>query len=537
MWKVCISMRPRTILLLGISVMMVIMLVLSPRPVAAQDESGWFGDDNLQLFVSIDGVNITQATETNPIVIHKEQNQTFVLALKVIGSRAIYNISGGIGFYYQGIKIFTLLIEQEVIAEVPPGVEMPPQTYEINLAQALALNAGGLGLDLATGLFQTSVDIGYYLAGDDYSGPPTHHIATEFYVLMPVEDPMQVLTSAAGVATTVATVGAVTGLGGQIWSILDGLQTAHKLRSIQKKASEIKSLPNLAVLGALPMLMTVLASIKMRRKKKTEKVSESVQEYRLKQRLREVAPAAWPMDKCPKCRRPWNKKLNMCKKCNIGEEEARQAYADLLVSKVPKAIKVLGKKKSLSVRKIAKKTKSSQYNAGVIGAAMVDVGLVEVTKVETPIRSFATNMAGLAFLIITWQQLLGGASSQWQTTLTIVGAAFSIAVIIALYLARKMQIEKIRAEGEAALLEAPIEAPAGEGAESEGGRVSEGGPTGEAPSAEEEGEAESPGQVDERVTETESTESEATEPEEEATDTSDAGESQPPEEKTPSDDE
>ncbi|MGQ4871865.1 MAG: hypothetical protein ACP6IT_08515, partial [Candidatus Thorarchaeota archaeon] len=270
--------------------------------------------------------------------------------------------------------------------------------------------------------------------------------------------------SVAGVAATVATVGAVTGLGSQIYQLLDGIQTAHKIRSIQKKVSEIRSLPNLAVIGALPTLFSIFAGMrKMKRKKKAE--SESIAEYRLKQRLRESAPALWPMDRCPKCGRKWDRKRNFCKKCQISEEEAREPYAELLVAKVPRAIKALGKKKALSVRKLAKKTKSNQYNAGVIGAAMVETGLAEVTKVETPIRGFVTNLAGLAFLVITWQQLLGGASSQWQTTLTTIGAALSLAVIIALYIARKTQIEKVKVATSEVGPEAPaVEAEPGEAA-------------------------------------------------------------------------
>ena len=41
---------------------------------------------------------------------------------------------------------------------------------------------------------------------------------------------------------------------------------------------------------------------------------------------------------------------------------------------------------------------------------------------------------------------MGGAASKFQTTLTIVGGALSLAVIVALYFARKMQIEKFRVE-------------------------------------------------------------------------------------------
>ena len=102
----------------------------------------------------------------------------------------------------------------------------------------------------------------------------------------------------------------------------------------------------------------------------------------------------------------------------------------------------MGNKKSTDIRTLAKKTKSTDYNAGVIAAAMVDTGVTEIVKVGTPLRSFVLNIAGLAFLVITWQQLLGDSTSTLQTTITLVGAAMSLAIIIALYVSRKSQVEK-----------------------------------------------------------------------------------------------
>jgi len=235
------------------------------------------------------------------------------------------------------------------------------------------------------------------------------------------------------------------------WQLFEGVKTAYKLRGIHKKASELKSLPNLTVIGALPLLFSMLAGMtKMGKKKKETKDDSSddsgVSEYLVRQRLREVAPDAWPVDKCPKCKRDWNTKLDMCKKCKLTQDEARVIYADLLVSKVPAALKIMGNKKSTDIRTLAKKTKSTDYNAGVIAAAMVDTGVTEIVKVGTPFRSFILNIAGLAFLVITWQQLLGDSTSTLQTTITLVGAAMSFAIIIALYVSRKSQVEKFSAD-------------------------------------------------------------------------------------------
>jgi hypothetical protein len=235
-------------------------------------------------------------------------------------------------------------------------------------------------------------------------------------------------------------------------TLFEGLKTAYKLRGIHKKASELKSLPNLTVIGALPLLFSMLAGMtKMGKKKKEDESRDDsgVSEYLVRQRLREVAPDAWPMDKCPKCKRDWNQKLNMCKKCNLTEDEARVQYAEHLSSKVPAALRVMGKKKSADIRTLAKKTKSTDYNAGVIAAAMVDTGVTEIVKVGTPLRSFVMNIAGLAFLVITWQQLLGDSASTWQTSITLVGAAMSLAVIIALYVSRKTQVQKFKADMDA----------------------------------------------------------------------------------------
>ncbi|MBE0526142.1 MAG: hypothetical protein IH631_04320, partial [Candidatus Thorarchaeota archaeon] len=316
-----------------------------------------------------------------------------------------------------------------------PIIESP-----IGLGQAFTVN----GIKLTTGIFQASIDFRYYIEGD----PVTEHIVTnEFFFKIP-SSPADVFTSVTGISAVVATVGAVFGLGNGFMSLFEGLKTAYKLRGLHKKASELRSLPNLTVIGALPLLFSMLAGMTKMGKKKTKeedgREDSGVSEYLVRQRLREVAPDAWNVDKCPKCKRDWNKKLDMCKKCNFTQDDARVHYADLLSSKVPIALKVMGKKKSADIRTLAKKTKSTDYNAGVIAAAMVDTGVTEIVKVGTPLRGFVMNIAGLAFLVITWQQLLGDSASTLQTSLTLIGAAMSLAIIIALYVSRKTQVQKFQ---------------------------------------------------------------------------------------------
>ncbi|MFW9869455.1 MAG: hypothetical protein ACFFEL_07500, partial [Candidatus Thorarchaeota archaeon] len=296
-------------------------------------------------------------------------------------------------------------------------------------------------ISLTTGVFEATVDFRYTAEGNSTVNYAQH----QFSFLIP-SDPYNVVTSVTGISAIVATIGAVTGVGQSIFSLWDGLKTAYKLRGIHKKASELRSLPNLTVLSSLPLLFSMLDS--MKKKKKDGREDSGVSEYIVRQRLREVAPDAWQADKCPKCKRKWNKKLDMCKKCGLSYEDARIEYADYLASKVPAAIRWLGKKKSSDVKTLAKKTKSTQYNAGVIAAAMVDTEVTEITKVGTPLRSFVFNIAGLAFLVVTWQQLLGDSTSNWQTSITLIGAAMSLAIIIALYVSRRAQIEKFVADQE-----------------------------------------------------------------------------------------
>ncbi len=403
-------------------------------------DADWIEDptDRLHVLFSLDGQNVKHHDVDNPIGLNMEAPMDLFLQINATGSQNL-NISGSITFWYQGIALFPIQIVEPVTNNtwiwVDPGLPIDPISAPIDFSQMMSLGP----LTLATGVFEATVDFYYYVEGNTTLNLVQHRFA----FLIP-SDPLSVITSITGISATVATVGAVFGMSQGFMALWDGLKTAYKLRGIQKKASELRSLPNLTVLSSLPLLFTMLDS--MKKKKKEGREDSGVSEYIVRQRLREVAPDAWQADKCPKCKRNWNTKLDMCKKCGFTQEDARVEYADLLASKVPAAIRWMGKKKSSDVKSLAKKTKSTQYNAGVIAAAMVDTDVTEITKVGTPLRSFVMNIAGLAFLMVTWQQLLGDSSSQWQTTITIVGAAMSLAIIIALYISRRTQIAKFVAD-------------------------------------------------------------------------------------------
>jgi hypothetical protein len=438
------------LVILGLAIF--VLLIFCTSEVRAQEfGEDWIEDDEerLHIYLEFGGRIVKRATEDNPILVDFENPMPLHMQINVT-SESDLNMSGRIWFYYQDIQIFSIQIKNETTGIyhviLPHDAYIEPIDAAIDLSQYLELYEDYKAI---TGIFRSSVDFEYNLI----SQSEKHIARLDFYLLIPA-DIIEVITSPAGIATAAATVSAVYGLGFNLNSLIDGIKTAHKLRGIQKKASEIRSLPNLAVIGALPLLFSILASLtgkqpKIRKKKQAEgeePQKSGVTEYIVRQRLREVAPEAWPADICPKCRRTWKEELGTCTKCGIDREQAKMAYADVLVEKVPAALKALGKKNEMTVRDLAKKTKSNDYNAGVLAAAMVDTEVTEILKVGTPFRTFIMNIAGLAFLVLTWQTLLGDAASAWQSSLTYVGAGLSLAVIISLYVSRKAQIEKFRSE-------------------------------------------------------------------------------------------
>lgn len=458
----------------------------SPQATTAQipvTDADFVNDGTLFVYASLDGKNLKDSPQGNPVLINMEDPMILYLQMNVTPSLTQdLNMSGSITFYYQGIAIFPIQIvdypTNSTWIHISHDLPIPVIEAPIALGDAFTVS----GIKLATGILEASIDFRYYIEGD----PITEHIVTnQFYFKLP-STPADVITSVTGVTAVVATVGAVIGMGNGFLQLFEGLKTAYKLKGLHKKASELRSLPNLTVIGALPLLFSMLAGMtKMGKKKaKDDRLEDgAASEYLVRQRLREVAPAAWQVDKCPKCKRNWNKKLDMCKKCNFTQDDARAQYADLLSSKVPIALKVMGKKKSTDIRTLAKKTKSTDYNAGVIAAAMVDTGVTEIVKVGTPLRSFVMNIAGLAFLVITWQQLLGDSASTLQTTLTLVGAAMSLAIIIALYVSRKTQVQKFQADMDEGKKWMPTEEEAAAEAKSDATKE-EAKDEGEAPAAE-----------------------------------------------------
>ncbi|TFH09477.1 MAG: hypothetical protein E4H14_04400 [Candidatus Thorarchaeota archaeon] len=504
---------PSKLLFFGFVTVFMILLVggLSTNNVTAQPPvfpTDFVNDGTLFVYAGLDGQNVNGSDSSNPIVINMEGPMELYLQINV-SSTVDLNMTGTIVFYYQGIAVFPIQVVNPVTNSTWIWLDhnntIPPVTALLDLAQVLTYGP----IQLATGLFEASLDFSYYLDGDPVT---LHTVSKTFYFSIPASA-TSIITSVTGISAIVGTIGAVYGLGNGFMTLFEGLKTAYKLRGIHKKASELKSLPNLTVIGALPLLFSMLAGMtKMGKKKQKDDESHEdsgVSEYLVRQRLREVAPAAWPVDKCPKCKRDWNKKIDTCKKCNFTQDDARSYYADHLSEKVPAALKVMGKKKSTDIRTLAKKTKSTDYNAGVIAAAMVDTGVTEIVKVGTPLRSFVMNIAGLAFLVVTWQQLLGDSASTLQTTITLVGAAMSLAIIVALYVNRKTQVQKFSADMDAGKKWIPTEEEAAAEAAMDGAKE-------EAVEPEDEAEVDEYESVEEDVASEEDVEEDATEFEEEA---------------------
>ncbi len=450
--------RTRTrVFLLGMALALIFIFAASTTRVQAQGyDDTWIGDDKLHMLVRING---------NPLAYANESASAIDIDLKVpveiyfdtnVTNDKDLNVTASLVFYYQSVALFSVDVVSEatglpwIIA--PHDADIDPVTSLLDLSD---LTLGPVSLLTAV------IEVQFLF---EYAEMPEQTsrgtIDKKFYLKTPT-DPTSILTSVTGIAAVVATGTTAFALVSNFNMLLDAVKTSHKLRSIQKKASELRSLPNLAVLGALPALFALVSGMSkgIKKRKGADEVESpsdsSVSEYMVRQRLRETAGDAWLMDKCPKCKRKWNQKTNECKKCNFDVEDGQRAYADLLASKVTPALHLLNKKKSVSIKNLAKKTKSNNYNAGVLGAALVDTDLSEITKVSTPFRAFVMNIAGLAFLIITWDQLLGGSGGDFQRTLTIIGGALSLGVIIALYFTRKSQIEKFRSDVDGIILETP----------------------------------------------------------------------------------
>ena len=274
----------------------------------------YVNEGDLYVYFALNDDNVMGAmSQTTPIEIDMEDPMTMTLDIVWEGTNDV-NMSGKIVFYYQGIPIFPIQIVEPVTNST--WIWIPANTTIDTIVASLDFSAmfSMSGIKLITGIIQASIDFQFIVDGDT----TVQSLSEGFYFSIP-SGPADIFTSVTGISATAATVGAVYGLGTGLQSLIDGMKTAYKLRGIHKKASEIRSLPNMTVLGALPMLFSILMGMgKIKKKKvKTEegqREDSGVSEYVVRQKLRESAPDAWPGDKCLQCKRTWHTKTDTCKK-------------------------------------------------------------------------------------------------------------------------------------------------------------------------------------------------------------------------------
>ena len=282
---------PSRLLFIGFMALFLVMMVGSITTTDAQTfPDDFLHDDKLYVLISLDGMNVLDYDLDNPLPLNMDAPMDLFLQLNATGSQTL-NASGTITFWYQGIALFPIQIVdayQNTWFTLDPSTPIPPVTAPMDFSGMMSLGP----IDLATGVFEATVDFRYYAEGNT-----TLNILTHQYSFLLPSTPVDVITSVTGIATSVATVTAVYGAAMGFNALWDGLKTAYKLRGIHKKASEIRSLPNLTVLGALPLLFSIVDS--MKKSKKEGREDSGVSEYIVRQRLREVAPDAWQVDKCP----------------------------------------------------------------------------------------------------------------------------------------------------------------------------------------------------------------------------------------------
>ncbi|MHA1481015.1 MAG: hypothetical protein ACTSQZ_06300, partial [Candidatus Thorarchaeota archaeon] len=267
------------LLIIGFAAFFILMFMSSFNVAQAQPTGDdWVHDERLYVKVMFDGISITDAPESNPITINKDAPMTLYLEV-VVDNDVPLNMSGTIWFYYQALPLIPIVVQNPLDnsswVPIPHNITMPSVDYQISFDEILAMGPGGL--DIATGLFEASLEFSYYEVDptDSARSSILYTINQEFHFMIPVASFLEVITSVAGIAATASTVGAVAGFGFNIKGLLEGIQTAHKVRSIQKKTIQIKSLPNLTVLGALPALFASVAGLVSLSKKKKKKKKDA----------------------------------------------------------------------------------------------------------------------------------------------------------------------------------------------------------------------------------------------------------------------
>ncbi|MFX1560576.1 MAG: hypothetical protein ACFFBL_08300, partial [Promethearchaeota archaeon] len=214
------SRSPSRLLFIGFMALFVVIIIGSIASTNAQTfPDDFLHDDKLYVYISLDGMNVLDYDINNPLPLNMEAPMNLFLQLNATGTQTL-NVSGTITFWYQGFALIPIQIVdayQNKWFMVDPGTPIPPVNAPMDFSGMMSLGP----IDLATGVFEATVDFRYYVEGDN-----TLHILQHQYAFLLPSTPVDVITSVTGIATAAATVTAVYGATMGINSLWDGLKTA-----------------------------------------------------------------------------------------------------------------------------------------------------------------------------------------------------------------------------------------------------------------------------------------------------------------------
>ncbi len=345
-------------------------------------------------------------------------------------------------------------------------------TGELDLQPLLEM----AGLQLATGVYRIGANLFYHLEGSTTEKA----IGTDYPTFYPVYFRIlgNPLLSAIGViavagaafvglstassligfigsGSAISQIGQLANLGsGNFGDWTELAKTGWRMRSIRKKAKDLLALPNLAVLAGTAILAGIAAVLTGHAV--AEKSADAKQHKIILDGVRERALVAWAGVRCPKCGSKWTEPETPCPKgkCGTDWETGRKEFADKMVELADKALPILASRSTLDVRGLAKKLKTDDYYAGLVGTMLTDLGATQIAKVRTPMKSLAINGASIALVTLTWTQLLGYTAMGLIGWIAIISTGATICFFIALTISRIAQgkrIQKLQAQRSAQL--------------------------------------------------------------------------------------
>ncbi|MFX1561885.1 MAG: hypothetical protein ACFFDP_01070 [Promethearchaeota archaeon] len=439
-------------------------LLLGSVVVRAQG-SEYFQNDDMKAQIVVNGVSLKAANvPSNAIPINISEPVVFEFTYNVTSPTDVRLVRLELTVFFTDVAIFTYPVTEPY---GPGGLLVPAgssnsTTGVLDLQPLLEM----AGIQLATGVYRISANLFYHLEGSTEE----RAIGTDFPTPSPVYFRIlgNPLLSAVGVAAVagaaivgVSTASSIIGFIGsgsaisqisQLANLGSGsfgdwtelVKTGWRMRSIRKKAKDLLALPNLAVLAGTAILAGLAGAVA------GHAVAEATMDEKEKKMIldgvRERALAAWAGVRCPRCDAKWTEPETPCPKgkCGIDWETGRKEFADKMVELAEKALPIIAKKETLDVRSLAKKLKTSDYYAGLLGTMLTDLGATKIAKVKTPMKSLAINGASIALVTLTWTQLLGYTAMGLIGWIAIISAGATICFFIALTISRIAQGKRIQ---------------------------------------------------------------------------------------------